>query len=152
MKPKRRHSYQSHCAPHWNRQTYRLCCVAQPIFRDGWCAALDRFVSAVTLAPFRYSDVGKFGWFLCFLALTIWSFRYLRLAVSLYGLGALALPYFTVDITEAMNRYVLVCLPAFMCMGILCEGRPWLTCVLIGIFAALLLQTTASFSQWYWVG
>jgi Gpi18-like mannosyltransferase len=122
----------------------------QAAFQTG--TFLDRFVSAVTLAPFRYSDVGKFGWFLCFLALTIWSFRYLRFAVSLYGLGALALPYFTVDITEAMNRYVLVCLPAFMCMGILCKGRPWLTCVLIGIFAALLLQTTASFSQWYWVG
>ena len=22
-----------------------------------------------------------------------------------------------------MNRFVLVCLPAFMCMGILCKGR-----------------------------
>ena len=31
-----------------------------------------------------------------FPALTIWSFRHSRFAVSLYGLGVLALPYFTV--------------------------------------------------------
>jgi hypothetical protein len=51
-----------------------------------------------------------------------------------------------------MYRYVLVCFPAFMCMGILCKGRPWLAIPLIGISAALLFQTTALFSQWYWVG
>jgi hypothetical protein len=38
-----------------------------------------------------------------------------------------------------------------MGMGILCVGRPWLVIALIGIFAALLLQTAALFSQWHWV-
>jgi hypothetical protein len=90
------------------------------------------------------------GWFLCFLALTIWSFRRLPFAVSLYGLGTLALPYLALGIM--VNRYVLVCFPVFMCMAILCEGRPWLVSALIGIFAALLLQNAALFSQWYWVG
>jgi hypothetical protein len=113
---------------------------------------LDRLVSGLTLAAFQRVNFLSAGWFVCFLALTIWSFRHLRSAVSLYGLGALALPYFTVGIHIGMNRYVLVCFPAFMCMGILCKGRPWLAIALIGIFAALLLQTTALFSQWYWVG
>jgi hypothetical protein len=112
---------------------------------------LDRFVSAVTLAGFRHANLWAAGWFLCFLALTIWSFWRLRFAVSLYALGALAVPYLTLGITDSMSRYVLVCFPAFMCMGILCKGRPWLVIAIIGIFAALLLQTAAMFSQWYWV-
>jgi hypothetical protein len=37
MKPERRYSYQSSSAPHGNTKLYRLCCVAQPILRDGWC-------------------------------------------------------------------------------------------------------------------
>ncbi len=112
---------------------------------------LDRFMSAVTLAGFRDSNLWPAGWFLCFLALTIWSFWRLRFTLSLYALGALAVPYLTLGITDSMSRYVLVCFPAFMCMGILCKGRPWLVTAIIGIFAALLLQTAAMFSQWYWV-
>jgi len=112
---------------------------------------VDRFVSAVTLANFRHSNLWPTGWFLCFLALSVWSFWRLRFALSLYALGALAVPYLTLGITDSMSRYVLVCFPAFMCMGILCKGRPWLVCAIIGIFAALLLQTAAMFSQWYWV-
>ncbi len=112
---------------------------------------LDRFVSAVTLAGFRHANLWPAGWFLCFLALSIWSFWRLRFAVSLYALGALAVPYLTLGITDSMSRYVLVCFPAFMCMGILCKGRPWLVSAIIGIFAALLLQAAAMFSQWYWV-
>jgi Gpi18-like mannosyltransferase len=112
---------------------------------------LDRFVSAVTLGGFRDANLWAAGWFLCFLALTIWSFWRLRFTLSLYALGALAVPYLTLGITDSMSRYVLVCFPAFMCMGILCKGRPWLVTAIIGIFAALLLQTAAMFSQWYWV-
>jgi Gpi18-like mannosyltransferase len=112
---------------------------------------LDRFVSAVTLANFRHANLWATGWFLGFLALSIWSFWRLRFALSLYALGALAVPYLTLGITDSMSRYVLVCFPAFMCMGILCKGRPWLVCAIIGIFAALLLETAAMFSQWYWV-
>jgi hypothetical protein len=120
----------------------------------GWYdrTLLARFLSALTLEPFQHASIRTAGWFLCFLALTIWSFRRLPSAVSLYGLGALALPYFTLGITDSMNRFVLVCFPAFMAMAILCKGRPWLAGALIGIFAALLFQTTALFSQWYWVG
>jgi hypothetical protein len=113
---------------------------------------LDRFVSGLTLAPFRHTNLRIAGWFVCFLVLAIWSFGRLRPAVSLYGLGALALPYFTLGITDSMNRFLLVCFPAFVCLGILCRGRPWLGNALVGIFAALLLRTTALFSQWYWVG
>jgi Gpi18-like mannosyltransferase len=112
---------------------------------------LDRFVSAVTLAGFRDANLWPAGWFLCFLALTIWSFWRLRFALSLYALGALAVPYLTLGITDSMSRYVLVCFPAFMGIGILCKGRPWLVIAIIGIFAALLLETAALFSQWYWV-
>jgi hypothetical protein len=113
---------------------------------------LDRFVSGLTLASFRHTNLRIAGWFVCFVILTIWSFGRLRSAVSLYGLGALALPYFTLGITDSMNRFVLVCFPALVCLGILCRGRPWLGNALVGIFAALLLQTAALFSQWYWVG
>jgi Gpi18-like mannosyltransferase len=112
---------------------------------------LDRFLSAVTLADLRDSNLWPTVWFLCFLALTIWSFWRLRIALSLYALGTLAVPYLTLGITDSMSRYVLVCFPAFMCMAILCKGRPWLAAAIIGIFAALLLQTTAMFSQWHWV-
>jgi hypothetical protein len=113
---------------------------------------LDRFVSAITLVPFRHSNLNSNGWFLCFLALTIWSFRRVRFAMLLYALGALMLPYLTLGIDSSLNRFVLTCFPAFVCLGILCKGRPWLATVLSGIFAALLVRTTAMFSQGYWVG
>jgi hypothetical protein len=112
---------------------------------------LDQFVSAVTLRPFVDFDWKTGGWFLCFLALTIWSFQRLRFSVSLFALGALMLPYLTLGITASMNRYLLMCFPAFMCMGILCKARPWLATVLIGTFAPLLLVNTQLFSQWYHV-
>jgi Gpi18-like mannosyltransferase len=112
---------------------------------------LDRLVSALTLATVLDSTVWNAGWFLGFLALTLWSFLRLRLAVALYGLGALAVPYLTLGLTDSMNRYELVCFPAFICMGILGAGRPWLAISVIGIFAALLFQTAALFSQWHWV-
>jgi Gpi18-like mannosyltransferase len=121
----------------------------QASWHDG--TFLDRFVSAVTLAGFRDQNLWPAGWFLCFLALSIWSFWFLRFAVSVYAVGTLAIPYLTLGITDSMSRYVMVCFPAFMCMGILCKGRPWLVITIIGILAALLLQTTAMFSQWHWV-
>ena len=113
---------------------------------------LDRLVSAATLGPFRSFNWWKGGWFVCFLVLTVWSFRQLRFPFSLYALASLMLPYLALGITDSMNRFVLMCFPAFMCMGILCKGRPWLTAALTGIFGALLLVNTALFSQWYWVG
>ena len=111
----------------------------------------DRFASAATLVPFRRLNLMTAGWFLCALALTIWSFWRLRFALSLYALGTLLVPYLTVGISDSMNRFVIMCFPAFMCLGILCKQR-WLAFVLIGIFAALLLRNSALFSQWYWVG
>jgi hypothetical protein len=122
----------------------------QQAWHDG--TFLDRLVSAAALRPFRHFDWLRGGWFLGFLVLTIWSFRHLRFPVSLYALGTLMLAYLTLGITDSMNRYVLMCFPAFMCLGILCKGRPWLAAALIGIFGALLLVNTALFSQWYWVG
>jgi hypothetical protein len=122
----------------------------QQAWHDG--TLLDRLASAATLSPFRHFNWRSGGWFVCFLVLTIWSFRHLRFPVSLYALGTLMLPYLTLGITDSMNRFVLMCFPAFMCLGILCKGRPWLAGALIGIFAALLLVNTALFSQWYWVG
>jgi hypothetical protein len=121
---------------------------------------LDRLLAGATLHPFRYSSskiVGLYayflaGLFLCFLVLTIWSFRFMRFALSLYALGALMLPYLTLGIGASMNRYVLMCFPAFMCLGVLSKGRWWLAGALIGIFSALLLCETALFSQWYRVG
>jgi hypothetical protein len=122
----------------------------QHAWHDG--TFLDRLVFAATLGPFRHFNWLTGGGFLCFLLLTIWSFWRLRFAMSLYALGALMLPYLTLGITESMNRYLLMCFPAFMCLSLLCRGRAWLAGALIGIFAALLLVNTALFSQWYWIG
>jgi hypothetical protein len=122
----------------------------QQAWHDG--TFLDRLVLAATLGPFRHFNWRSGGWFLCFLVLTIWSFRHLRFPVSLYALGTLMLPYLTLGITDSMNRFVLMCFPAFMCLGVLCKGRLWLAAALIGIFAALLLVNSALFSQWYWIG
>ena len=44
---------------------------------------LDRLVFAATLGPFRHFNWCSGSWFVCFLLLTIWSFRYLRLPISL---------------------------------------------------------------------
>ncbi len=122
----------------------------QQAWHDG--TFLDRSVFAATLGPFRHFNWLSGGWFLCFLVLTIWSFRHLRFPVALYALGTLMLPYLTLGITDLMNRFVLMCFPPFMCLGLLCKGRLWLTAALIGIFAALLLVNSALFSQWYWIG
>jgi Mannosyltransferase (PIG-V) len=113
---------------------------------------LDRFVSAVTLQPFQHFELATTGWFLVFLALVIWSFWHFRPAVWLYALGTLMLPYFTLGITDSMNRFVLLCFPAFMGLAVLCRARPWLACILVGVSAALLFRNTALFSQWHWVG
>ncbi len=107
---------------------------------------LDRLSSALTLAAIHHGNWRDAAGFLSFLALTFWSFWRLRFALSLFSLGVLMLPYFTVGITSSMNRYALMCFPAFMCLGILCKGRIWLASVLVGIFAALLLRNTALFS------
>jgi hypothetical protein len=113
---------------------------------------LERFASAVTLSPFLNLNWREGGWFLCFLALTVWSFRRLQPSASLFALGTLMLPYLTLGFTLSMNRFLLMCFPAFMCLGVLCKGRLWLTSVVIGIFAPLLLLNTALFSRWYLVG
>src|SRR5262249_39515478 len=63
----------------------------------------DRFMSAALLAPFRHLSLKTAGWLLCALALTIWSFWRLRLALSLYGLGTLIVPYLTLGITDSTN-------------------------------------------------
>jgi hypothetical protein len=120
----------------------------------------DRLFSAMTLHPFRYSSskiAGMFsyclaGLFVCFFVLTIWSFWRMRVALSLYALGALLLPYFSLGITGSMNRFVLMCFPAFMCLADLCKGRLWVATALVGVFSALLFCETALFSQWYRVG
>ncbi len=122
----------------------------QQAWHDG--TFLDRLVFAATLGPFRHFNWLSGGWFLCLLVLTIWSFRHLRFPISLYALGTLMLPYLTLGITDSTNRFVLMCFPAFMCLGVLCKGRLWLAAALIGIFAALLLVNSALFSQWYWIG
>lgn len=113
---------------------------------------LERFVSAVTLSPILNLNWREGGLFLCFLALTVWSFRRLQSSTSLFALGTLMLPYLTFGFTPSTNRFLLMCFPAFACLGILCKGRLWLTSVVIGIFAPLLLLNTALFSRWYLVG
>jgi hypothetical protein len=117
----------------------------------------DRLLSALTLGPFRRSPlhddllVSEIA-FVSFLVLTIWSFRRLAPAAPLYGLGALLLPYATLGIYTATYRFVLVCIPAFMMMGLILHGRPRLARAVIGTFAVLLLAVSALYSQWYCVG
>ena len=106
----------------------------------------------MTLAPRRHAYLEWIAVFVSFLALSLWSFRRLRFAVSLYALGALMLPYLMLGITSSMMRFGLICFPAWMCVGILCERRLWLTISLLGILGAILLWEAALFSQWYFVG
>jgi hypothetical protein len=113
---------------------------------------LGRLAAAATLVPFWHFNWRDGGGFVVFLILAVWSFRRLRPGVSLYGLGAVMLPYVTLGITDSMNRFIVMCFPAFMCLGLLCKGRAWLASILIGLFAALLLVNTALFSQSYWAG
>src|SRR5262249_46600456 len=112
----------------------------------------ERLLGALTLAPLRPFDWTIAGWFICFLVLTVWSFRFLRTSVSLYGVAVLAIPYFTLGVTASTNRFVLVCLPAFMMAALLGRGRYWLSTMVVGVQSALLFRTTAMYSQWYWVG
>ena len=69
---------------------------------DAWQGGtfLGRLVSAATLVPFRDFHVSAGGWFVGCLGLTIWSFWRLRLSLALYALGSLALPYFSLGITD----------------------------------------------------
>ncbi len=112
----------------------------------------DRLLSLSLFNPFRHVNIRIGGWFFCFTALTVWSFWKLRTAVSLYGLGVLLVPYLTIGITDSADRFVMPCLPAFMCLGILCRKHPMLSIALAAVFAALLLRNSALFSQWYWIG
>jgi hypothetical protein len=116
-----------------------------------------RLVAGLTLAPFR-----QWPWnnpellaeiiFLIFFGLTLLSFRFVSSALSLYGLGSLFLPYFSLGLYTSTHRFALVCVPAFMTMGIIGKGRPWLINIVVGLFGALLLVASALFSQWYVVG
>ena len=86
---------------------------------------LARFVAGATLRTLLHSRLlGNGGLFLTFLGLTIASLRCFRFRFPLYGLGTLALPYFTLGVTSSMERFVLVCFPAFMCLAALCKQRP----------------------------
>jgi hypothetical protein len=124
---------------------------AQRAWHDG-TTLFDRILFSATLGPFRDFHLEMGGWFVCALVLTVWSFWYLRFAISLYGLMALAVPYFNLGINISMSRYVIMCIPAFMCLACLWKEKPWLTRPLIGIFAALLLQDATLFSQCRWAG
>ncbi|MFT3730715.1 MAG: mannosyltransferase family protein [Hyphomicrobium sp.] len=108
---------------------------------------VSRFVDALSLRPLHHG-----GWFLVFLPLVIWSFGKLQFPIALYGLGALMLPYLTLGITHSMNRFVLMCFPAFIAAAMLCRTRPLIACMIIAVFSAFLFQQSALFSQWYWVG
>lgn len=112
-----------------------------------------RLTSAVMLAPFLQLHVSSAGFSLCFFGLMIWSFWHLRLALSLYGLGTILMPYLAQGgFTPSSDRFALMCVPAFLCMGILCRDRPWLAGALASIFAVLLFEKTTLFSLWYWEG
>jgi hypothetical protein len=113
--------------------------------------AIDRLLAAVTLASLLHGSWLRAGLFLGFLALTLWSFRRLRPAVPLYGLGTLLLPYIALDNRIAIGRFTLMCLPAFIMAALLCKGRPAFAGMLLLLSASLLVLTTALFSQWYWI-
>jgi len=114
---------------------------------------VDRIVGAISFDRTRLQPWSQSMWSLGFLALTIWSFWRLRLALSLYALAAILLPYLMFGrVNASMDRYLLMCVPGFMMLGALCKGRLWLAVALTGVWAALLLRKTAQFSQWYWEG
>lgn len=112
---------------------------------------LQRFLAAVTLQPFLHFDISQV-WFLAVLVLSVLSFWRLPTGLALYAVGALALPYLTLGITGSMNRFSLMCFPAFMCLAVLCKGRILLASVLTAAFGVMLAIDAARFSQWYWVG
>jgi hypothetical protein len=110
-----------------------------------------RLLSAMTLHSLLHSNFLRAGLFLGFLALTLWSFRRLRSALPLYGLGTLLLPYLTVSHASSIGRYALMCLPAFIMAALLCKGRPILAGMVLFLSAGFLVLATALFSQWYWI-
>jgi Mannosyltransferase (PIG-V) len=112
----------------------------------------DRFISGATLQPFLHARWMASAWFLLFLTATIASFWRLPSSLSLYGLGALMLPYLTLGITDSTNRFLLTCIPAFIYVATLCKSTPWLACIIVGILGSLLLRDSALFSEWYFTG
>jgi hypothetical protein len=113
----------------------------------------DRITGALTFDPTRLQPWSYSVWAICFLALAIASFWRLRLALSLYALAAILLPYLMFGrVSASTDRYLLMCVPGFIMLGVLCKGRLWLTVALTGLWAALLLRKTALFSQWVWEG
>lgn len=112
----------------------------------------DRVIAALTLQPFIGGGWRESTTVVAFLALTLWSCRYLRFALVLQGLGAVLIPYLLDGISGSTGRYLLLCFPAFMALAVVCRGRPWTVIVLTGFSAGMLFRKAALFSQWYWEG
>lgn len=112
----------------------------------------DRVIAALTLRPFIGVGWREATTIVAFLALTLWSWRYLRFALVLQGLGAVLIPYLLDGISGSTGRYLLPCFPAFMALALICRGRPWMVIVLTGFSAGMLFRKAALFSQWYWEG
>jgi Gpi18-like mannosyltransferase len=108
-------------------------------------------IDALKLAPVFRTRI-EVAWFVGFFAIILAMWRRLSSPLFLYGLGSLLMPYLTIGITTSVNRYVLMCFPAFLGLGLAYKGRPWLAGSLIGVSSALLCVAAARYSQWYWAG
>jgi hypothetical protein len=111
----------------------------------------QHLIDAMKLSPVFRLHI-EVAWFVGFFAIVAAMSRRLRSPLFLYGLGSLLMPYLTIGITASANRYVLMCFPAFLGLGLAYKGRPWLANALIGVSAALLCVAAANFSQWRWAG
>jgi hypothetical protein len=115
----------------------------------------QRFHAAITLDSFRNPIPENYGAlisFVCFALLLALSITRLRFSLFLIGVGTLLLPYLTLDMTPSMMRFVILCVPAFLTLAILCGKRSALGLLATGLFGALLTAGSALFSQWYWLG
>lgn len=112
----------------------------------------DRLVAAATLRPFRVGELRNISEFLAFFVLSLVSFRCLRLSLALYGLAVVLMAYCLDGISPSSGRYLLMCVPAFMCIASICEKRTWLITPTAALGAALLFRKAALFSQWHWEG
>lgn len=123
------------------------------------------FFQELTLQPFKHLlDVWEEGatpaalspwFFLSFLLLTLCFRKRLPVSFTLYALGVLFLPYFTVAASLgflSFTRYILLAFPVFIVLGQLCKTSRWLGLSMTGLFAAMLFMYTALFAQWYWAG
>jgi len=129
----------------------------------GGTTLTGRLIGALTMQPIRALNLmeatpaGLDRWiFLIAIVLIVRAWFRLDLAMTLFALLVVLLPYLTVSGgpwgLTAMGRYNLVSFPLFITAAELLDRARWLTPAVAGGLGGLLFFYSALFSQWQWVG